>query len=86
MAKVILSSLELSQHLFLAQKSQLQDTEDATTAIELDSGEVDAVCVEIISLREESQQITELLKLEPYYSREVIEQLRHDAAEDLIPH
>ena len=76
MAKVILWQFGIKPVPFLARESQLQNAKIATTVIEFDSEEIDAVCVEINSLREESQQITDLLELEAYYSREVIEELR----------
>jgi hypothetical protein len=38
--------------------------------------DLETVCSEISSLREESQQIKELMKLEEYYSRKVVDHLK----------
>jgi hypothetical protein len=59
----------------LAQESQLQDI-TTIDAVECDSAEVDDVCFAINSLREESMQVSELLKLEDYYSKEIINELK----------
>jgi len=60
----------------LAQESQLQNSEIISTIIESDSEDIAAVCAAINSLEEECGQINELAKLEAYYSREIIDQLK----------
>jgi hypothetical protein len=60
----------------LAQESQLQDYANISTGIESDSEDIEAVCAAINSLGEECGQINELAKLEEYYSREIIDQLK----------
>jgi hypothetical protein len=60
----------------LAQESQLQNSAIASTVIESDSNDIEAVCAAIDSLREECGQINELAKLEEYYSKEIIDQLK----------
>ena len=69
----IIDKQNTSDTVLLSVESQLES--QAISEID-DSADIEAVCSEINSLREESQQITELLKLEEYYSREVIEELK----------
>jgi hypothetical protein len=57
----------------LSQESQFQES----VVIEDDSNDIEAVCAEINALREECGQINELTKLEDYYSKEVIDELKH---------
>jgi hypothetical protein len=60
----------------LAQESQLQNSAIISTIIESDSEDIEAVCATINSLGEDCGQINELAKLEEYYSREIIDQLK----------
>ena len=55
----------------MALESRLQDI-SASDIADYDSQEIDDVCFAINSLREESLQVTELLKLEDYYAKEII--------------
>jgi hypothetical protein len=58
----------------LALESRLHDISKSDA--EYDSQEIDDVCFAINSLREESLQVTELLKLEDYYAKEIIGELK----------
>lgn len=59
----------------MAQKSRFEEDSEAISVVESDS-EVDDVCLAINSLQEESQQVSELLILEGYYCREVVQELK----------
>ncbi|MDG6904159.1 MAG: hypothetical protein JRN20_00065 [Nitrososphaerota archaeon] len=59
----------------MAWESQLQDVK-REPIVDCDSEEINNVCVAINSLREESMQIAELLKLEEFYSKEIVNELK----------
>ncbi|HVB12964.1 MAG TPA: hypothetical protein VNE86_07505 [Nitrososphaerales archaeon] len=72
---------EATNRLLSAKSRSLQSLSDAPTIrehriIESVASENEIVCAEINSLREECLQITELLKLEEIYLKEVIKQFR----------